>query len=112
MFKRLTHIVLSGVLSLLLLFGGTAKEFVHFFAGHTDTVHATNSEGHLSFDPEHHHCSFLSFSLPAFNNDSAIPFVAAVAKQPVIHRYLPYSSFIINSVKDYYRLRGPPIAFI
>jgi hypothetical protein len=65
--KRTAHIVFSAWLAILLLFGTTAKEFVHQFADHEDTVHCNNRhDGTLVIEPEHHHCKFLSFSLAAF----------------------------------------------
>lgn len=70
---RTAHIVLSVWLSLLLIFGGTAKEFLHLFTGHEDTVHALHVEdGALSFENEHHHCTFLSFALPEFYHDTSV----------------------------------------
>lgn len=50
----------------MLLFGSTAKEFVHLFAGHEDTTHCNHAGSELVFENEHHHCDFLSFSLPLF----------------------------------------------
>lgn len=43
-------------------------DFVHLFADHHDTVHCYH-EGELVIEPQHHHCDFLSFTLPAFLND-------------------------------------------
>jgi hypothetical protein len=64
--RRVAHIILSCWLALLLIFGGTAKEFFHLFTSHEDTVHHVCDDGELSFESEHHHCTFLSFSLTDF----------------------------------------------
>ena len=54
------------MLAVLLVFGGNAFEFVHLFSHHQDTVHHQCGDGELSFESEHHHCTFLSFSLAPF----------------------------------------------
>jgi len=58
-------------MSLLLVFGGVSKEYLHLFTGHTDTVCEHDEDG-LHFEPEHHHCDFLSFTLPPFAQDAVV----------------------------------------
>lgn len=55
---------------MLLVFGSTPKEYVHLFAGHTDTEHCNHDREGLYFENEHHHCDFLSFTLPPFAHDA------------------------------------------
>ena len=69
--------LIAGLLALLLLAGGGAKEWVHACADHTDTVHCHRSDGQLAFDSQHHHCDFLSYCFP--------PFLTAEATSPVFH---------------------------
>jgi len=85
--QKTAHIILSFCLAFLILFGGTAKEFIHGFAGHTDTIHHP-SNAKLSFDSKHHHCSFLSDSLPPF--EAPTPFFIPFAKS---------GSFTISAVE-------------
>lgn len=104
---RLTHIALSVWLSMLLIFGSTAKEFIHLFAGHHDTVHATHVKGELSFENEHHHCSFLSFALPDFYHDTTVHFVERISVDfPVYTAFLP----ALHTEQEIIRnlSRGPP----
>lgn len=79
MLKKGVHSVLVGVMALVLLFGTTPKEFIHLFAGHHDTVHHEHAPGEFSFEGEHHHCDFLSYDLPAFDNDIRLPYLPVVA---------------------------------
>ncbi|WP_276133990.1 hypothetical protein [Polluticoccus soli] len=105
---RILHIALSIWLAILLVFGGTPKEFVHLFANHKDTVHCNQlrTDG-LVIEDQHHHCSFLSFTLAPFVNDvqvfyfsgdkEAFPKQVAAAVQHLTSRE------VITSL-----LRGPP----
>ncbi len=109
MIKRVIQVGLSVFMAFILLLGGTAKEYIHLFADHEETVHI-HIDGYdgLSFESEHHHCSFLSFTLPPFLKDASsfdVPVVkcytAVVQKEDVTHlipRSVPVS-----------RLRGPPV---
>ena len=109
MIKRVIQIGLSVFMAFILLLGGTAKEYIHLFADHEDTIHI-HEDGYdgTSFDNEHHHCDFLSFTLPPFLNNASsfdLPavkcYTEAVQKEDVQHlipRSVPVS-----------RLRGPPI---
>lgn len=109
MVKRAIQIGLSVFMAFILLLGGTAKEYLHMFADHEDTIHI-HEDGYdgISFDNEHHHCSFLSFTLPPFLKDAAsfdVPtakcYTVVVQKDDVTHlipRFVPAS-----------RLRGPPM---
>jgi len=90
------------------MFGGTAKEYVHLFTDHEDTVHAHhNGDGELSFENEHHHCTFLNFALPDFINDFSSPIFVSFAKH-----FQEHVSFIAIRVTEQeifqIRLRGPP----
>jgi hypothetical protein len=68
--KRILHTVLSLWLAALLVFGGAPKEFIHLFADHKDTTHCNGRHiDGLVIEDQHHHCSFLSFTLAPFVND-------------------------------------------
>lgn len=109
MLKKILHIAFSAVMALLLVFGDVSKEYLHLFTGHTDTVHQHDDEDGLHFENEHHHCSFLAFTLPHFVKQTDVlvqyhrkPVVMIVNKEAVVHlvpRAVPAS-----------RLRGPPRA--
>lgn len=105
--KRVVHIVFSIAMALLLVFGGISKEYLHLYTGHTDTIHTHDDIDGLVFENEHHHCDFLSFTLPFYVDDAqhhnisekksnAIPHKSDVVAH-LIPRNLPVS-----------RLRGPP----
>ena len=105
--RKTGHIVISAWLAILLLFGSTPKEYIHLFTGHEDTVHSHFEKDGLVIEPEHHHCSFLSYSLPFFVNDAQ---VIKLYKPSSV--YFVYNSFIAvaytqNSSLTTY-LRGPP----
>jgi hypothetical protein len=109
LFKRVAHIVLSCWLALLLIFGGTAKEFFHLFTSHEDTVHHVCDDGELSFENEHHHCSFLSFSLTDFiKHELHLPRGFTKAVFPVYNSSLYTLSF--KHIAPTTHLRGPPAA--
>jgi hypothetical protein len=104
--KRVAHIVLSAWLAVLLIFGTTAKEYIHLFAHHEDTVH-THHEG-LSFENEHHHCTFLSFTLSPFISEIPILHIAyqnLEFKDQVcfVHERIAFKPVSVRS------LRGPPV---
>lgn len=109
--KRIIHIVLSASLAVLLVFGTTAKEFLHLFADHTDTVHVHHAHDGLVIEQEHHHCSFLTYSLSSFVNDfhiSKIPYVT--------HEYVQYYHAVTDQLVVFSSLtsflRGPPARFV
>jgi hypothetical protein len=93
---------------LLLIFGGTAKEYIHLFTDHTDTVHCNNEAHGLVIEPEHHHCSFLICALPLFLNTE----VAGIRFNIPKAEFHTYQS--IEKEQAYCRsfyvsyLRGPP----
>jgi hypothetical protein len=106
--KRITHTLLSGLLAVLLVFGTTAKEYIHLFTHHQDTVH-THHDG-LSFENEHHHCTFLSFTLSPFVSDVLTFNVSFHAvefseQQGTEQEHVAFKTVSVRS------LRGPP-AFI
>ncbi|MBL7684233.1 MAG: hypothetical protein JNK00_12810 [Flavipsychrobacter sp.] len=107
MLKRGSHIILTAWLAILLLFGSTSKEYIHIFADHQDTVHSHLEKDGLVIEPEHHHCSFLSYALPLFIND-----VQVIKLYSIRMVYPVYTSFIAvtythnNPITAY--LRGPP----
>lgn len=109
------RIPVAVLLALLLLFGGTAKEFVHQFTGHTDTVHdsctsscAETKDG-LAFGPKHHHCDFLQFTLAAFETPSVFNFHGAelLPKHAVRHLAVPQHLWLIRCFSALTG-RGPP----
>lgn len=109
--KRIIHIVLSASLAVLLVFGTTAKEFLHLFTDHTDTVHVHCAHDGLVIDTEHHHCSFLTYSLSSFINDfyiSSIPYVATEYVQYYHER--TEQAVVFSSLTSF--LRGPPVQLV
>lgn len=110
MIQKAAHIIISGCLSLLLLFGGTAKEFIHLFAGHEDTTHCSDNHEGLSFENEHHHCDFLSFALPFFDNDIFIPGLDFI-EEKYFSFYAALNSSPIQRAEKHTALRGPPVLF-
>jgi hypothetical protein len=92
---------------LLLLFGTTAKEFIHMFSGHEDTVHREHAPGEISFESEHHHCEFLSYSLPAFDNDISLPSII-YAGQTMEAEYQSAAVRFVQREVIQTSLRGPP----
>lgn len=107
MIKRLFHSILSASLAILLLFGSTSKEFIHLFTGHEDTVHSKISRYKIVIEPEHHHCTFLQFSLGSFVNDIQVPYVAV---QILAHTeaYTKYFANICHRAPVAACQRGPP----
>lgn len=106
--KRIVHSILSIWLALLLLFGGTAKEFVHLFAGHEDTVHHYHEHGGLVWENEHHHCTFLSFSLASFVNDVSFPVVDIAEQAAYFLHDTRFAATIFDNSIAARCLRGPP----
>lgn len=105
--KRTSHIVLSVLLGVLLVFSTTPKEYIHLFADHHDTVHHAHDDDVTHVDPEHHHCQFLELSLPPFiSNDVAIyvPYHAPEYNQ----FYTSLEEVLIEKVVSVRNLRGPP----
>ena len=105
--QRFTYSVLSAFLALLILFGGTAREFVHQFTGHEDTVHCNAKKDGLSFETQHHHCSFLGDSLAPFCADAEFPYIPALLTTyttPKDH----FAFFLLAKERLFTALRGPP----
>ena len=100
---------LALLLAGLLLFGGTAKEALHAWTGHRDTVHTHRSDGSLAFEAKHHHCYFLSFFLARFTAAAAASFEAG-APQPAYgkHTARPLSLWETRS-RCFITGRGPPV---
>ncbi len=111
MFKKYLHIILVACLSVLLIFGSTAKEFVHLFAQHEDTVHTHEHicpPGEAHFEQEHHHCSFLHFVLEPFANDAFVPQIIGLSSDIFsVENSLVQAKFIPRPI-DHVCLRGPP----
>ncbi len=107
--NRFIHSIFSACLAFLVLFGGTAKEFIHEFTGHTDTVHHQCDDGELSFENQHHHCDFLGDSLPPFYADATFPFIEFIS-ETYFSQTFPHISFITSKERIYTSLRGPPAA--
>lgn len=110
MLTRCSHFLSVALLSFLLLFGGTSMEFIHGFANHTDTVHHDNPDGSLSFETQHHHCGFLSLSIPAFDADDTYPVIhfVVLAEYTVAPVDMPVAT--VSRKASCYYLRGPPTA--
>jgi hypothetical protein len=107
--KRILHIVLTACLSFLLLFGSTSKEFIHLFAGHEDTRHVPCADGKdMQVDNEHHHCSFLSFTLAPFDHDAIIPVLHLYTLPVYAEWQATYQQIHIQAAVSHYFLRGPP----
>ncbi|HEY1030651.1 MAG TPA: hypothetical protein VGD89_02685 [Flavipsychrobacter sp.] len=107
--KKITHIALSLWLAILLLFGGTAKEFIHLFTDHTDTVHTHIHESGFVIESEHHHCSFLGDTLPAFINDFQQVRFLYIPQVYAAYHAVPFHSYIGATTPTAF-LRGPPAA--
>lgn len=110
-FRKSMHIVFIASMYMLLLFGTTAKEFFHAFTGHEDTVHRYHAPGEYSFENEHHHCDFLHYSLPAFENDISYPYVQVLST-------IVYKEYRLTDIQLVQReilqtsLRGPPAPIV
>jgi hypothetical protein len=92
---------------LLLLFGTASKEFIHLFADHHDTVHIDHEGEGPFFESEHHHCDFLNYSLPEFDNDISFPFVAFAEREAYTEYQLHKVRFVQREIIQT-SLRGPP----
>lgn len=109
MFRRFFHTVCSLWLLLILVFGATPKEFIHSFAHHHDTVHCCKVDG-PTMENQHHHCSFLSFHLMAFEPPFSLPFIAPPAPiATIIPLQLP-DERARQQVMAIREGRGPPAA--
>ncbi|MGC4058406.1 MAG: hypothetical protein QM743_09875 [Chitinophagaceae bacterium] len=111
MIKKSGHILLSFLLSLSLLFGGSAKEFIHLWAHHTDTVHDVHHvcpKGEAHFESEHHHCAFLGFVLAPFDGVSFKPSIHFFTRPATGHQYLGYQSVFSPGCRPHALFRGPP----
>jgi hypothetical protein len=108
--KRILHITLSVWLSLLLLFGGTAKEFIHLFASHEDTACNEYKSNETVIEGEHHHCGFLQFSLASFINDVSLPVIFIIPASYITHNTRLQLSQFQSEVPALF-LRGPPAVF-
>ncbi|MCB0699530.1 MAG: hypothetical protein H6551_06880 [Chitinophagales bacterium] len=109
MIRQILHSVLSFVLAVLLIFGSASKEFIHLFASHEDTVHIHDAHDGLSFENEHHHCTFLSFALPPFLNDVG----TFTLKQPQEYNTNTTAVRVVHLIPRTVTssfLRGPPVA--
>ncbi len=94
-------------MALLLAFGGVSKEYLHLFADHEDTESCNHHREGIYFENEHHHCDFLSYTLPYYVND------AAVYNLQVYTQYFPdyhktHVAHLIPRDVPAARLRGPP----
>lgn len=111
MIKKIFNTITIACLSLLLLFGTTAKEYVHLFAHHEDTVHDPHhvcKKGEAHFEPLHHHCSFLHFILESFSNDAFIPSIAFLSSKYAHPQNSIVNSKAIPRSNNTITLRGPP----
>lgn len=106
--KRIVHIVFSVAMALLLVFGGVSKEYLHLFTGHTDTTHCNHERDGLYFENEHHHCDFLSFTLPPFVHDAAVYIIPAQRAEYIVHTAEAVTHLVPRTVASAF-LRGPPV---
>jgi hypothetical protein len=90
------------------LFGGTAKEFIHLFAAHEDTIHHHYEGEGLVIENEHHHCTFLSFSLQPFDTYQVV-----LIPQLRDEHFTSYHFSVVADLSEHSSLipslRGPPI---
>ncbi len=94
---------------MLMLFGTTAREFIHSFTGHEDTIHNhQHSASGFVIENEHHHCDFLGDAIPVFDNDITFPFIAVI-KQPVSSQYILADVQFVQREIVRTSLRGPPV---
>lgn len=108
MVKKVLHSVLSVFLGLLLVFGSTSKEYIHLFADHEDTVHCHQHYDGLTIEQEHHHCTFLSFTLTSFINDAGQYHIEFRPHHDLILQKAQVDHLIPRAVPAS-RLRGPPV---
>lgn len=104
---RLLNSVVSVFLAVLLIFGSTSKEYIHLFADHKDTVHIQHDHDGLTFENEHHHCTFLSFTLTPFINDAGAYFIDERPEYSISHIAERVVHLVPRAVPAS-RLRGPP----
>lgn len=95
----------------LLVFGSSAKEFIHLFAHHHDTVHHHDHicpDGETHLEAEHHHCAFLHFWLDNFANDAHIIMAwFAEGELNILQNSAILAVFIPEPI-GIVALRGPP----
>jgi hypothetical protein len=109
--KRIAHIVFSVAMTLLLVFGGVSKEYLHLFTGHTDTTHCNHDREGLYFESEHHHCDFLSFTLPPFVHDAVVYKIPEPRPFYLLHT-TEVAAHLIPRDAPVSRLRGPPAGIL
>jgi len=95
-------------MAFLLAFGGVSKEYLHLFTGHTDTQSCNHYREGLYFESEHHHCDFLSYTLPYY-----VPAAVVSISFSVTGFYPEYNlgnqEHISPCDVPAFHLRGPPI---
>ncbi len=112
MIKKLFHLVIVSFLSALLIFGSTAKEFVHLFAPHEDTIHHTGHicpPGEAHFEELHHHCSFLHFVLEPYENNFSVPLIHFVPTPFYAAKHCAVTAEFVPCNHIEITLRGPPV---
>ncbi len=102
-FKNSLAFLLAG----LLLFGGTAKEALHGWTGHRDTVDTHRKDGAQTIETKHHHCDFLSFFLPPFMAAEPVRAVKPVSLVYGAHQAVPLHLWEARS-QCFIAGRGPP----
>ncbi|MBL7713141.1 MAG: hypothetical protein JNL13_11770 [Chitinophagaceae bacterium] len=112
MIKRIFHSIIVGGLAILLLFGASAKEFVHLFAHHEDTHHTEHvcPPGETHFEAPHHHCSFLHFVLESFTGDVFFPRVDYIPSPVFTTQHSTVAAKFIPCSVHSTSTRGPPMA--
>jgi hypothetical protein len=110
--KRIFHSIIISSLAILLLFGASAKEFVHLFAHHEDTHHTEHicPPGETHFEEPHHHCSFLHFVLEPFAHDAFFPRIESYTVPVFIVQHCAVTAKFIPCDVCCSSTRGPPAA--
>jgi hypothetical protein len=107
-FRKGLHIVFVASVYLLLIFGTTAREFLHnAFADHHDTVHRYHAPGEYSFESEHHHCEFPNYSIPDLHSEISFPYIVLV-ERPQHQQYQTHDVQFVQREIIQTALRGPP----
>lgn len=97
-------------MAFLLVFGGVSKEYLHLFADHTDTESCNHHREGLYFENEHHHCDFLSYTLPYYVHDAAVYTLPVITEFYSTDYNTPVTHLVPRDV-PVSRLRGPPTGF-
>jgi len=111
MVKKIANSITFITLVSLLLLNGTAREFIHEFAHHHDTVDHIHwnyhTDNHAAFEPEHHHCDFLNYLTPVYHPIEEDLQVYLLKKKVFIASFDLQNLF--SKEREHTALRGPPL---